>query len=304
KDKKVLLIVNPVSGTLRSHSALFEIVDRFCGAEWQVTTAITQYRGHASILASQAADKGFDMIVCCGGDGTLNETVTGMMCSEGKTIPLGYVPAGSTNDFAATLGLSSDPKEAASHIVTGRPLPLDIGKFGNTRYFSYIASFGAFTAASYSAPQELKNIVGHLAYLLEGVRDLSSLKPCHTVVEVNGTTLEDDYVFGSVTNTRSVGGIVQLKESDVRLDDGLFEVILVKMPKSPIDVNNIITGLLYSDFSASVFEAFKAQSVSFRFDKPVNWSLDGEKIEGGDHVLIENMSKAISLLIAKDRSPQ
>lgn len=297
-DKKVLLIINPVSGTLGSRTALFELINSFCAGGWEVTTAITQARGHAVILAANAADRGYDLIVCCGGDGTLNETITGMMSSLGKNIPLGYIPSGSTNDFAQTLGLPTDPKDAAKNIIEGSDMPLDVGKFGNTRYFSYIASFGAFTSASYSAPQELKNVVGHLAYFLEGIKDLSSLKPYHARVEVNGEVIEGDYVFGSVSNTRSVGGIVKLKEDSVGLDDGLFEVILVKSPKTPMDLNNIIAGILYSDFSSDVFDFVKAHRVSFEFEQNMNWSLDGEKIEGGRQVCIDNINKAITLRTA------
>ena len=299
KEKKVLLIVNPVSGTLGSRDAMFEALKVFCAEGWTVTTALTQRRGHAIELAEGAAARGYDLAVCCGGDGTLNETLTGLMISRERTgtaVPCGYIPCGSTNDFAATLGISSEPAEAARAIVRSQGMPIDVGFFGGKRYFSYIASFGAFTQASYSAPQDLKNVVGHFAYIVEGLKDVQNLKPYRAKVWADGFSCTGDYIFGCVSNTRSIGGIVKLKEDEVGLDDGLFELILIKNPMTTSDLSNIISGLFSSDFSADVFEYVKTTRVRIEFEAPIYWSLDGEKVEGDRILDIQDLHRALTLM--------
>ncbi len=294
--KRVLLIVNPVSGTLGSKDALFSALKVFCAEGWEVTTALTQFRGHATILAKHAAERGFEAVVCVGGDGTLNETISGIVGAREGILPLGYVPCGSTNDFAATLGISTDPEEAAKTITRSEGVRLDLGRFSEEHYFSYIASFGAFTQASYSAPQDLKNIVGHMAYIIEGIKDISSITPYRVSVEAEGISCSGNYIFGSVSNTRSVGGIVKLKEDEIGLDDGLFEIILVKYPETPVDFSNLITGIFSSDFSSDVFEYFKASEVRFTMPRKLYWSLDGEKVRGETKVEIKNLHRILTLL--------
>ncbi len=299
KEKKILLIVNPVSGTLGSKDAMFEALKVFCAADWTVTAALTQKRGHAIELAEGAAAAGFDAVVCCGGDGTLNETLTGLMISEmrtGRNMPLGYIPCGSTNDFAATLGISSDPAQAARDIVASPGVSLDAGRFAKDHWFSYIASFGAFTQASWSAPQDLKNVVGHMAYIIEGLKDMSSLKPYRVKVWADGFSCTGDYVFGCVSNTRSIGGIVKLREGDIGLDDGLFELLLVKYPLTTTDISNIITGIFSSDFTSDAFELVKTTRARFEFEEELYWSLDGEKVKGAKNVEVTNITKAVTLL--------
>jgi len=296
EEKRMLLIVNPVSGTLNAKDTIFGILKVFCTEGFTVTTALTLYRGHAKQLAKDAFQNGYKYIVCCGGDGTLNETISGMLLSESKQIPLGYIPQGSTNDFAKTLGLSGNPEESAKNIAKGNEMLIDVGAFGQDYYFSYIASFGAFTKASYSASQDAKNMVGHFAYLLEGIKDLPNLKSCKMNFKSDEIEGSGDYIFGAVSNTRSVGGIVKLKEEDIDLDDGFFELILVKNPKTAMDLNNIISGVVRSDFSSDSFEFFKTQKVDFSFEKELYWSLDGEKVFGGKEVHIENLNKQIRLL--------
>ena len=292
--KKMLLIVNPVAGTRMSRTAVFEIISRFCSAGIRVTIELTQYRGHARELASSAQADGFDLVVCCGGDGTLNEVLSGLI-SAGSKLPLGYIPAGSTNDFAQTLGLSTNPSAAAYRICEGRTMPLDVGRFGESSYFSYIASFGAFTAASYSAPQDLKNAIGHLAYVIEGIKELPNLTAYDVSCSAGGRDYSGRYIFGSVSNTSSVGGIVKLPEGSYDLSDGLFEVILVREPKTLDDFNKIITGTMSGDFSLDCFEYFKTSEISFSIDEAA-WSLDGEKAVPEGPVKISNLKHAVTLL--------
>lgn len=296
--KKLLLIVNPVAGKLRARSALFEIVNEFCKAGFDVSTCITQARGHGADLAANAEKNGFEYVVCVGGDGTLNETLTGLLRGRDKsTVKLGYIPAGSTNDFADTLGLSPIAKVAAANITKNSTQSLDIGRFNEDRNFSYIASFGAFSAVSYSAPQDLKNAVGHFAYLLTGLSELGNIKAHKVFVMADGKEYNGNYIYGSVSNTTSVGGIVKFKDKMVDLKDGKFEVILVKKPKDLIELNKIITGITTSDFNNEMFEFFKAKDITFRLSKSVPWTLDGEKAEGSNEVHIENLKGAVKLLV-------
>ena len=293
-SEKVLLIVNPVAGTRGGRTALFDILDQFCRAGYEVTVQLTQRQGHGRELAASAAAGGYDMVCCCGGDGTLNEVINGIVAS-GSRLPLGYIPMGSTNDFAETLGLMSIPSLAAHAITTGRYMDIDVGCFCGDRCFSYIASFGAFTAASYSAPQDLKNAVGHLAYVVQGILEFGNIAPYDVTFRANGEEKKGRYVFGSVSNTRSVGGIVKLPENSIDLSDGLFEIIMVKEPKGASDLNTIITGITSSDFSLDVFEYFKTDHIEFDIDGNAAWTLDGEKAEPEGTVVINNLGSAIRL---------
>lgn len=291
--KKTLLISNPAAGKMKSKTALFEIISKFCAHEYIVTVQITQYRSHASEIAEKGAGE-YDLIVCCGGDGTLNEVVSGILKS-GKRAVLGYIPAGSTNDFASTLGLKKNVAEAAEAIISGNIVDIDAGIL-NDRYFCYIASFGAFSAASYNTSQASKNVMGHFAYLLSGVTDLSSLKKYHVSYEIDSGTYEGDYIFGSVSNSTSVAGIVKIDPNTVDLSDGLFEVNLVKYPKNLIELSKIISGITSSDFSGEMFSVFKTANIKFSMSSDIPWTLDGEYYQGSSSIEIKNLSHAISLI--------
>ncbi|MBR5943458.1 MAG: hypothetical protein IKZ94_00745, partial [Lachnospiraceae bacterium] len=181
--KNIMLIINPVSGQKRIQPKLFDIVDELCKANCNVTVHTTTHRAHATELAQFAALAGYDTIICCGGDGTLNETLTGICLSNrNDEVKLGYIPCGSTNDFADTLGLDTEPVNQIQNIIKENLTTLDVGCFNSKRYFSYIASFGAFTATAYSASQDLKNAFGHFAYILEGLKDLNKIKPIEATV--------------------------------------------------------------------------------------------------------------------------
>ncbi len=296
--KNVLLIVNPVAGKLRMRSELFDVIEVFCNNECMVTTAITQYRGHGKELAANAFRNGYDLVVCCGGDGTLNEVISGLLTSEmSAKVPLGYIPCGSTNDFADTLGIPSSPTGAAVNICKSVRMGIDVGKFGDDRNFSYIATVVAFSAASYSAPQELKNSIGHMAYLIVGIKELGNMRRYKAKITADGKVYEDEYIYCSVSNTRSVAGLVKLSENIVDLHDGLFEVILVKYPNNLVETNRIVTGVLSNDFSGDMFEFFKAKDITFETEEDIDWSLDGEKAEGGKLVNIRNLHSAIEMYI-------
>lgn len=292
-ERKLLLIVNPVAGIMKTKTALFNITNTFCKEGYFVTTQITQHRGHATELVIKYGAS-FDIIVCCGGDGTLNEVIEGLLKADINT-PLGYIPSGSTNDFANTLQLSSKPTQAASDIITGSEYKLDIGLFGE-RYFSYIASFGAFTAASYKTAQEVKNTIGHMAYILEGIRELPTIQPYHVTFATEDKVYDGDYIFGSITNSTSVAGLVKLRGDLVDLCDGLFEVILVKNPQNIAQLNKIISSIVTSDFNNEMFEFFKASKLSIVSAEPLSWTLDGEHVPDVSRVKISNIPGAVTLV--------
>ena len=295
--KKALLILNSHAGKMKSKSVLYDMLDVFCRGDYLVTVQITQGPGHAAELARNAQDGGYSLILCCGGDGTLNEVVSGNMQAQ-HPLPIGYIPAGSTNDFASSVGLPSKPAQAAQSIVQGEPAPLDLGLFNGARYFTYIASFGAFTAASYSAPQPVKKRFGHFAYLLEGLKDIPNIKPYHVLVEADGKQFENEYVFGAVCNATSVGGMVKLRDDVVKMDDGLFEVILVKMPANASELHRIVQALARPDvqLDSDMIDFFQAADVRVSMPEAVPWSLDGECVQGECDNRIENRRGALWLV--------
>ena len=290
----LLFIVNPRAGRTRSTAPLFDAVAHFCASGYLVDLRLTQAREDATRLARELGGK-FDAVVCCGGDGTLNETVTGLMDLPSPP-PLGYIPAGSTNDFAASLHLPDQPLEAARVITASGGRPLDVGSF-NGRPFIYVASFGAFTRASYSAPQNVKNDLGHLAYILEGVKDLSTLRPYRASLATEEECFDGEFLFGAVTNATSVGGLVKLKEDQVCLDDGLFELLLIPNPKSIADLQGLARSLLLQDFTGGgvIFRHVHTLTVQTPEDLP--WALDGEFDPGGAQVEIRNLHRRLTFLI-------
>ena len=291
--KNCLLIINPCSGKLKIQNELLDIVKILNENNYCVEVQITLYHNHAREIASKIINK--DIVICSGGDGTLNQVVSGMM--EGNiNIPLGYIPSGSTNDYANTLGLSFNAKDAIKNIINGSEHLIDVGKFGDGEFFNYVASFGLFTAASYSTPQSAKNVFGNLAYLFSGIADLANIKPRHIRGLVNETLFEDDYILGLILNTTSVGGIVKMNNIDVDLSDGLFEVVLVKNPKDFSEQNRIVQGFLNCDFTDSVFTFAKTNKIEFYLNEPMSWSLDGEEKKTNEYIKIQNIQRRIKLI--------
>lgn len=292
--QKLLFILNPVAGKLIARTEFFGVVNTFCYAGYTVTTQITQFTGHGTQLAKNAHQEGYELIVCCGGDGTLNEVITGILQS-GQPMPLGYIPTGSTNDFARTLKIPMSPTLASEAIVKKNSIKIDAGCFNENHYFAYIASFGAFSAVSYNASQDAKNKFGHFAYLVEGLKNIPLIQPYFVELIADGKKTEGDFIFGAVTNTTSVAGIVKINSTIVDLQDGLFETILVKNPKTPIELNKILTGITNSNFNNDMFVFCKAKDIQLTMPESIFWTLDGEKADGGKIVNIHNIPNALTL---------
>lgn len=294
---KLLFVFNPHSGKAQIKNSLLQIVDIFVKAGYEVTVHPTQAQRDAYNTVKNKASQ-YDLVVCSGGDGTLNETVCGLMAC-GTPVKLGYIPAGTTNDFASNLGISKNMVEAARAIVNGAEFRCDIGSF-NDAYFTYISAFGAFTEVAYQTPQPVKNMLGHLAYVLEGIKHLASIKTYALTVEHDGEILEGEFVFGMVSNSMSVGGFKSMGEAGILLDDGLFEVALVRMPKNPIDLQQTINDLLKFQVDSDYISFFKTASVRIRCNEPLAWTLDGEFGGQVNDVLIENHSKALSIKVPSE----
>ena len=291
--KKLLFILNPYAGTRKASKALPDILAVFNRADFDVRVYVTAGPGDAvDAVETLAAD--MDLVVCSGGDGTFNETVTGLM-KAGLTLPIGYIPAGSTNDFAASLGLSSDPVEAARQIVEGVSVVYDAGRFGD-RYFSYVASFGAFTRTSYSTPQSVKNALGHTAYLLSSVQELSQLRKEHLLIETDDRIIEDDFVFGAISNSTSVGGILTLDPKQVDMRDGKFELLLVRAPRDLLEISDCIRALQTQKYNCAMMTFLSTSRLTVYASPEMPWSLDGERQEGSDKILVENLHHAIGLM--------
>ena len=294
--KSVMLIVNPNSGKSKPKSMLFDIIQTLSDARCIVTTRITSAQGDAIEFARSACNSRlYDLIVCCGGDGTLSETISGILTSE-NNIPVGYIPCGSTNDYARSLNISSDHIKAATVAAKGEEYPVDIGVI-NGRYFNYIASFGLFTSVSYNASRSLKSMLGHTAYVLEGTKELTKIKANHVKIETESGVYEDDYIFGAIANSTSIGGIVKLSETLVSFNDGVFEICLVKMPKNPADIVKIVRGIMNSDFTEDCFEFFRASSLKISAPDDMPWSLDGEKAEPGCDIKVDILHSAVKLMM-------
>ena len=291
--KKMLFVMNPYSGMRRASKYLADIIALFNQADYETIVHMTRGQGDAiEIVKSKAKD--MDLIVCCGGDGTFNETITGML-EAGADVPVGYIPAGSTNDFAASLKLSANVMQAAQDILDGQPVPYDVGKFGD-RYFSYVASFGAFTRASYATPQSIKNALGHTAYVLEGINELSQIKNEHVRMEIDGQVVEDDFLFGAISNSTSVGGILTLSPELVDLSDGQMEILLVRAPRNLLEIPECIQAVQSQKYNCSMITFQSARKVRVFANPFMPWTLDGEREEGHEQVDVENLHHAVRIM--------
>lgn len=292
--KDMLFMYNPKAGKAQIRNHLVDILDVFVKEGYEVTVYPTQARGDAIKKTRRKKDK-YDIVVCSGGDGTLDEVFTGMMQCK-KKVPIGYIPAGSTNDFAVSLNLSKNMVQAAEDIVTGENFPVDVGMF-NDDVFVYIAAFGLFTEVTYETDQQIKNVLGHMAYLLEGMKRLATIKTYKLKVTVGEEVIEDEFLFGMITNSHSVGGFQKITGNNVELNDGEFEVTLIKRPMNPIELNRVMAALVDRDIDTECMYCFKASEVRIESEEEVAWTLDGEF--GGSHkeVTVKNLHKSLEIRV-------
>lgn len=293
--KKMLFVFNPYSGKGLIKAKLAEMIDIFTKAGYEITTYPTQSTMDAYNRIKDA-DGQFDCIVCSGGDGTLNEVIGAVITNWSIRPRIGYIPAGSTNDFAVTLGLPKSMEKAAGVIVKGKTFACDIGKF-NDRFFNYVAAFGVFSDVSYSTPQSTKNVMGHQAYIFESLKSLSKIESYNMTIRNGNHIITGNFIYGMVSNAKSVGGIKGICGHEVCLNDGLLEVTFVREPKNPIDMQNIATGMLSKNEDSPMVERFKTDQLIIESTKPVAWSLDGEYGDSHTKVSISVLPQAVDLLV-------
>lgn len=294
--KRAYYIINPNSGKGAIKGKLCSIFDGLQSGGYETTVYMTQARLDATRAAQKACAENYDLIVCSGGDGTLNEVVNGIMNSENRPT-LGYIPTGTMNDFARCLKIPRNCEKAALSIAQGNKFSCDIGKISG-RYFTYVACFGAYTDVSYSTPQQVKNILGNAAYVLESIKSTLGIRGYNLRIEYDGNVIENEFILGMVANSTSVAGVKM--PVDVSLEDGAFEILLIKKPKDILELQKVITKLIAQDTSTEYIQLFKASHINITASTPVAWCIDGEYGGESDKVEIENINKAISIIVPGD----
>lgn len=295
--KRLLFIYNPHAGKELLKPVVSDIVDIFVKAGYEVVIYPTQSYRDAYRKVLECSSKEYDLVVCSGGDGTLDEVVTGMMKRE-ERLPIGYIPTGTTNDFANSLHIPRHILEAADNAVNGEVFPCDVGRF-NDDIFVYIAAFGLFTDVSYETRQEVKNVLGHLAYVLEGTKRLFNVPSYRIKFTHDGESIEDEFIFGMVTNSRSVGGFRSMVGRQVVFDDGLFEVTLIRTPKNPLELQEIVAALLIEQIDTKYMYTFRTGEIIFESLEEIPWTLDGEYGGSHDEVIIQNYKQQLSIMVPK-----
>lgn len=273
---------------------LLRVIETLSAGGYDISVYPTKCRGDATKRIAAIKENEFDIIVVCGGDGTLNEVITGLMTSKIRCT-LGYIPSGTLNEWSAGLQISRSIPQAAKDILSGGEIDLDIGMFGD-KYFSYTASFGAFTEASYSAPQDIKNVLGQAAYFFEGIKSLGNIKPIHLKFVCEEREIEGDFLFGAISNSMSVGGIVKFSEAAVRLNDGLFEVMLIRNPENILKFQSVVDGILRQDLTRNGIEFFHTKEITVIGGDGIAWTLDGEYCAGSNKVTVKNIPSALHLI--------
>lgn len=293
--KKILFIFNPTAGRARIKTKLYEIVDFYSSRDYMVTVYATQkpWDGYELLMSFQDE---YDLIVCSGGDGTLNEIISGVLDSGRETL-LGYMPSGSTNDFGRSVGIPSEIEDALAVTVEGEPYGVDVGRFNN-RYFVYVAAFGAFTNIPYTTPQKMKNSFGYLAYLLEGIKAISELKPYKMVLHYDHGMIEGEFVVGLITNSFSVAGFKNPIHSLTELNDGVFEVLLIRMPRNILELQEIVTSLLSENVNSEFIECLQSSNIQIE-SEPMAWTFDGEYGGLYESVQIGNLNQAVKIMISQ-----
>ncbi|MCR5703588.1 MAG: diacylglycerol kinase family lipid kinase [Eubacterium sp.] len=290
--KKLLFVINPKAGQKKRKNYIREVIEIFENGGYQVGVKYTKKRGDGTEISAKYGNR-VDLIVCMGGDGTLNEVIEGMLKDNVQT-PLGYIPAGSTNDFAHSLGLSTNPVEQAKRIISKPGRMLDMGCF-NGRYFVYTASAGVFVKTSYATPQRLKNRLGHTAYILAGAKEVFHLKPLRLKIETENESIEGTYVFAAINNSTKVGGIMKLDKDLVKFNDGFFELLLVDFPKNPLEFLKLVNKLFHQDFSGKI-RLKQVKKVKITGCAGIDWSLDGEEEKGKEQVNFKVVPNAINFI--------
>ncbi len=291
--KKLLLIINPVTAKSVISPHLVDVIDIFESGGYEVTVHIAKAKSDTTKIVEEHGGE-YDTVVCVGGDGTLNETVTGIMNITSENKPnVGYIPAGTTNDFAGSWEIPKKPVSAAKSIVSTDAATADVSIF-NGRPFIYVAAFGAFTETSYQTPQQLKQSLGRSAYILEGIKSLPAIKPYRMKIEYDGGTLEGEFIYGMISNTRRVGGFDLKMKDDISISDGLMEMILIKAPDNPSENAKMLGAVITQDIKSKYITFAHVRHIRFESEDEVSWTIDGENggsVKSGEVSIIEGAVK-------------
>lgn len=291
--KKAMLVVNPCAGRKIPNLDVAYIVLTMQKNGYLIKVFYTQKQGDATTFVKDYGSS-YDTIICCGGDGTFHEVINGVLMLD-TDIPIGYIPTGTTNDFARSIGISNEIREAVQTIIKDESESYDIGCFNN-EYFTYVASFGAFSAVPYLTPQRSKNLLGYFAYILEALKNLKGISPLKIKLKIGDEILEDEFVFGAIVNSLSIGGILKFKRNSVDFNDGKFEVILIKKPKNALGVYNIIKGLRNGNYNDENIIFSTAKNIQAELESRANWNLDGEYVETGKTVAIKILQRKVRII--------
>lgn len=298
--KKILFVFNPVAGRSQIREDLLDILEILSDRGYEVVCYPTKGPGDARRIVREREEE-YLYIACAGGDGTLDEVVSGMMeCRDKPFLPIGYIPAGTTNDFAASLGIPANMREAARIVAGGRVFNCDLGEFNGDSYFTYVAAFGLFTETAYQTPQELKNQLGHLAYILQGVLEIGKLRTYHVRVETEELAITDEFAFGMITNSHSVGGFSNITGEDVDMSDGLFEVTLIKMPRNILEVNEILRYLNQNSEQSELIYHFKTGHLVLESQEEISWTRDGEFGGTCTRAELRNLRQQLRILVPRE----
>ncbi|MCH5268053.1 MAG: YegS/Rv2252/BmrU family lipid kinase [Lachnospiraceae bacterium] len=291
--KKMLFVYNPMAGKEKIRDKLSDIIQEFCNAEFEVTIFATRAQGDVTQLIAERGTE-FDYAVCSGGDGTMNEMAAGIMQLENPPV-CGYIPAGTVNDFATSLKIPKIMKKAAAMVVRGNVFHCDLGQF-NDRYFTYVAGFGAFTEVSHQTSQELKNTFGKTAYFMEALKHVAEIKPHHMKIVYDDGAVEDEFVLGLISNSESVAGFKAYAERDIKMDDGLFEALFVRMPKNPLELQTVLNSLVTRNLDNEQIVSISSGHFHIVSDDDIQWTLDGE--DGGivDEVDMVNHKRVLPIV--------
>lgn len=305
---KLLFIYNPNSGKGTIKKEISHIIERFSSNGYLVTAYPTSRQGDGRKISRELSGK-YSLLVCAGGDGTLSEVAFGLMEAKklrGRIPTIGYIPVGTVNDFASSLGIPKEIDQAIENILNGDDVKVDIGSFTRQdneekRYFTYVAAFGAFTAVSYETSQDIKNLIGKVAYFMEGIKSIQNIKPIRVQIDYENGTISDELIFGMIANSKSIGGFKGLTGKKVYLDDGRFEAIFVKMPRNILELQSIINSFITLDFNRDFIHYFHTKKIEINPNENINWTMDGEAGGRHGHVVIKNRKEALKIRMIEDK---
>lgn len=295
-NKQVLLIINPNAGKGNVQRRIPYIKRDLENTGYDVDIVYTKKKVPAKEIIREYHKKA-DIIICCGGDGTVNDLVSSVMELEDKP-EITFIPLGTVNDFARTIGLSRKRFYMPSILKKYTRRKIDIGKF-NKKYFNYVAAFGAFTKVSYVTSQKLKKYFGKWAYFIVAIKYFFKIKTYKINIDIDGKKIEKECIYGSISNSKSIGGFQWFRKRDIALDDGKFEIILINKPKHKIQYISMVFDILLKRYQSKNFFYSQGSKIEITTEKNLSWTIDGEFGGMAKEIKVENCKQAVTFIIPK-----